>query len=227
MEVSVPSPTTLLQRLSHVRARRRELRRRIDAFGAFETWEETCVPSYVHPNRAAAYVSWWRLFAAVRMAREVGSWGPVLDFGASVGELAHVLPADAAPYWFIEREDAPARLLGEMVEGATRTTLDDAPNAHFAVVFALDSLEHNPDFGDLLDALAPKLRPGGALILSGPTENAIYKLGRRIAGFDAHYHETNIHAIEARAKDTYALRAVRTVPAGLPLFRISAWRQRS
>jgi len=225
-EKDVRAPTTLMQRIRHVRARRRALRARIDAFGAFETWEETCVPSYVHPNRAAAYVSWWRLFAAVRMAREQATWGPVLDFGASVGELAHVLPPEAAPYWFVEREVAPAEMLRHMVPGAIATTLEGAPEGHFQVIFALDSLEHNQDFGDLLDALAPKLAPGGVLILSGPTENVVYKAGRRIAGFDAHYHETNIHAIEARAEQTYRSRAVRTVPAGLPLFRISAWTAR-
>lgn len=217
---------TLTQRFEHVRRRRRELTERIDAFGEFETWEETCVPSYVHPNPAAAGVSWWRLFAAVSAAEAHTRWGPVLDFGASVGELAHVLPPAARPYWFVEQEEPAAQLLATMLPDAVRTTLETAPDGHFAAVFALDSLEHNPNYGELLDALRPKLAPEGILVLSGPTENALYRLGRWIAGFDSHYHETDIHAIEARAAQGYARVAVHTVPVGVPLFRISVWRAR-
>lgn len=216
----------MFRRLSHIRQRRSALRARIDAFGAFETWEETCVPSYVHPNRAAAGVSWWRLFVAAELAASHMPDGPVLDFGASVGELAHVLPARAHPYWFIEQEAPAIAMLRAMVPDAVHTTLEGAPDGHFASVFALDSLEHNEAFGELLDALAPKLAPGGVLILSGPTENGLYRLGRQIARFDAHYHETNIHAIEARAEERYARVQVRTVPFGLPLFRLSVWKAR-
>ncbi len=215
-----------LDRLRHIRARRRALNQAIDAFGAFETWEETCVPSYVHPNRAAAYVAWLRLFAAVDLADRHTRWGPVLDFGASVGELAHVLPHTARPYGFIEQEEPAARQLLENVPHAERHTLDDAPADHFSVVFALDALEHNENYAELLEALATKLRPDGLLIVSGPTENALYKLGRLVARFDSHYHETNIHAIEAAAERTLRRVDVTTVPFGVPLFRISAWRRK-
>jgi 2-polyprenyl-3-methyl-5-hydroxy-6-metoxy-1,4-benzoquinol methylase len=215
----------MFARLSHVRQRRRALRERIDAFGAFETWEETCVPSYVHPNRAAAAVSWWRLFVAAELAEAHMVPGPVLDFGASVGELAHVLPAKAHPYWFVEQEAPAIAMLRAMVPDGVHTTLEGAPDDTFAAIFALDSLEHNTSYGELLDALASKLRPDGVLILSGPTENALYKLGRRVAGFDAHYHETNIHAIEERAAASYQHVRTRTVPLGMPLFRISVWKR--
>jgi SAM-dependent methyltransferase len=216
----------VFDRIQHVRERRKALRSRIDAFGAFETWEETCVPSYVHPNRAAAAVSWWRLFAAVDLAKAYVQPGPVLDFGASVGELAHVLPSTAHPYWFVEQEAPAAAVLQSVLPDAIRTELADAPDGHFAAVFALDSLEHNTNFGELLDQLAPKLSPHGVLILSGPTENALYRLGRAVARYDGHYHETNIHAIEARAAQSYTHLATRTVPVGLPLFRLSAWAAR-
>ncbi len=215
-----------LTRLRHIRARRRALEHSIDAFGAFERWEETCVPSYVHPNRAAAYVAWLRLFAAVDLADRHTRWGPVLDFGASVGELAHVLPHTARPYAFIEQEEHAAAQLRENVPHAERYTLDDAPREGFAVVFALDALEHNTNYAELLGRLAEKLRPGGLFVMSGPTENALYRLGRAIARFDSHYHETNIHAIERAAQDNLRLVDATTVPFGVPLFRVSAWKRR-
>ena len=72
-----------LARLRHMRERRKALAEQVNAFADFETWKETCVPSYCHPNLAAAYVSWRRLFAAIDLANAHTGWGPVLDFGAS------------------------------------------------------------------------------------------------------------------------------------------------
>ena len=72
--------------------------------------------------------------------------------------------------------------------------------------------------------LASKLKPDGVLIISGPSESALYRLGRKIAGFDAHYHETNIFAIEEAAKAELELVDVRSLPPIFPLFRISVWK---
>ena len=90
--------------------------------------------------------------------------------------------------------------------------------------FALDALEHNPDFPQLLLRLAAKLSHGGILILSGPTENHLYRLGRRIAGFDAHYHATNIYAIETATQAILARAEVCNLPWIAPLFRLPPWR---
>lgn len=213
-----------LARLKHIKRRREALAREIDAYRNFETWEETCVPSYCHRNLMAAYVSWRRLFAAVDLADSCISWGRILDFGASVGELAHILPGAAGPYEFIEQEEPAARHLLATQPAAVRRTLDSAPESAYACVFALDALEHNEDYPELIERLLTKVAPGGALVLSGPTENALYKLGRRIAGFDGHYHSTNIDAIEAAtAKRAHRVGRV-TIPVGLPLFRVSAWK---
>jgi hypothetical protein len=40
------------------------------------------------------------------------------------------------------------------------------------------------------------LKPGGRLLVSLPTENALYRLGRRIAGFSGHYHHANAASID-------------------------------
>lgn len=215
-----------LARLRHIRDRRRALRAQIDAVGDFERWEETCVPSYLHPNWAAAGVAWWRLFAAVTLAERHAPAGSVLDFGASVGEVGQLLGPNQRPYAFVEMEEPAAERLKAALPDAVRHTLDEAPDGHFKAVFALDSLEHNTNYAELLAVLRDKLAPDGVLILSGPTENALYKLGRRIAGFDAHYHETNIHAIERAAAPLMTRVAVKTVPVGVPLFRLSVWKRR-
>ena len=107
---------------------------------------------------------------------------------------------------------------------AERERLDRLPPGRFGAIFALDSLEHNEDVPALLDHLLPALRGDGVLILSGPTENHLYRLGRRIARFSAHYHKTTIHEIE-RLVDDRRFRCLdrRRVPLGVPLFNVSAW----
>ncbi|MCF2514804.1 class I SAM-dependent methyltransferase [Sphingomonas sp. G124] len=210
-------------RIAHIRNRQRLLREAIGYQKDFEAWEESCVPSYCHPNPAAAYVSWLRLFAAADMAKKVRPPAKrVLDFGSSIGELGHLL-ADGVQYEFIESLDAAADFLKKQLPAAKRTTLQEAPVGAYDRIFAIDSLEHNTDFRELLAELVAKLAPGGALILSGPTENRLYKLGRKIAGFEGHYHETNIHAIEAAAAEMMIRRAAKTILPLAPLFRVTAW----
>jgi SAM-dependent methyltransferase len=209
--------------VAHIRTRRRLLAQRFDVARQMSAIEETCIPSYLHPNLAAAGVAWARLFAAARLYRRFAPPGPVLDFGAASGELAHVLPA-GMPYEFVEADEAMARSLLDANPRAVRHRLDALAPGRYAAIFALDSLEHNDDVGAILDRLRPALRPDGVLILSGPTENALYRLGRRIAGFSGAYHKTTIRHIERDTAARLALVSRRTVPPGVPLFSVSCWR---
>jgi SAM-dependent methyltransferase len=214
----------MITQLKHIQRRRADLRRDIDVATTFEEWEESCVPSYCHANWLAAYVSWIRLFRAADLAR---SHAPrarrVLDFGSSVGELGHLISTGGDGYDFIESDDHSAAFLTSRLPSAQRVSLEQAPKDAYDLVFAIDSLEHNSNFAELLEALVGKLAPGGFLILSGPTENALYRFGRRLAGFDGHYHETTIYEIEGAAARLMSRREVRSVLPVAPLFRISAW----
>lgn len=214
----------MFSQLSHIRSRRSDLRRDIDIVKGFEAWEESCVPSYCHTNWLAAYVSWVRLFRAAELGRKhVPDAKRILDFGSSVGELGHLVSKRGARYEFVEGDQHSADFLQSRLPAAKRVTLEDAPDGAYDQIFAIDSLEHNTNFAELLGVLATKLSPGGVLILSGPTENKLYQLGRRIAGFDGHYHETTIYAIEDAAKVLLSRRDVVSVLPVAPLFRISAW----
>jgi len=213
----------IMASLAHVSQRRKVLREATKYGSDFELWEESCVPSYCHPNPLAAYVSWLRLYAAAAMARRFKPENArVLDFGSSVGELAHLLPKNMR-YDFVELHEPAAEFLRKQLPDAKRMTLESAENGAYDVIFAIDSLEHNDNYRELLEKLIGKLAPNGVLILSGPTESWLYRLGRRIARFDGHYHETNIHAIESAASELLNRRAVRRIFPGATLFRITAW----
>jgi len=214
----------MISALRHIHARRHALLGEIDTVRHFEAWEESCVPSYCHPNLLAAYVSWWRLYRAVALAkRHCPAGRSVLDFGSSVGELARLLPAAIDSYDFVESHEAAARVLLSGSPRARRRNLAEEDSDLYDWIFAVDSLEHNEDYADLLSILARKLAPGGVLILSGPTENWLYRLGRLLAGFAGHYHKTTIYHIEEAASAHLRRRGLSIIIPGLPLFRLSAW----
>jgi hypothetical protein len=138
--------------LSHISTRRRHLRHDLASLDASEYLDESCVPSYCHPNGVVAFAAWWRLLVAAKLGRAFAPPGTILDFGASVGELAALLPT-AAPYEFVERDENLATVLGRNFPRARRRELGQLPPHYYAAVFALDSLEHNEDRQSILERL--------------------------------------------------------------------------
>ena len=49
------------------------------------------------------------------------------------------------------------------------------PNGQYEAIVALEVIEHFPDPNDFFDVVLPHLSPGGALILSCPNKNSIYR----------------------------------------------------
>jgi SAM-dependent methyltransferase len=209
-----------------VKSRRAALRSQFDVRREFETLEESCVPSYVHANPLAAWTAWSRLTAAARLYDRHAPAGPVLDFGSATGELRQVLEPLRGDYHFVEQNEVLVSALKRNIPDARREDGADLGEGRFAAVFALDSLEHNDDIAPILETIARSLRPDGVFILSGPTENVLYRLGRRLAGFDGHYHVQTIYDIERQAEAAFQRRARSLQPMGVPLFALSVWRVR-
>jgi 2-polyprenyl-3-methyl-5-hydroxy-6-metoxy-1,4-benzoquinol methylase len=207
-----------------IASRRRALQSHFDVRRQFEQIEESCVPSYVHGNRLAAWVAWQRAKVAAALYNRHAAPGPILDFGAATGEVGHLMCKRGA-YHIIEQDELLAVACSEW-QDVERTTLSQAKPGSFAALFALDALEHNDDVPAIVMQLVPLLRPDGVFILSGPTESAFYKLGRRLAGFSGHYHHSNIYDIEAIVSEHCVMVEARRVPFFPTLFRVTAWRPR-
>ena len=62
-------------------------------------------------------------------------------------------------------------------------------------IIAAEVLEHIDPLGDTLAFFRNLIKRGGNLLVSLPTENFLYRLGRRMAGFDGHYHQSNAASI--------------------------------
>lgn len=167
---------------------------------------ETAVPSYTHANPLIRRLFWKRLDTAVGLA-QIRSTDRVLDFGTGSGILLPTLVQRAAAVVATDLDVSPARSLVGALSLSTSilpaAEFDAWAGAHAAgidLIMALDVFEHLseselPVVGRTLRSL---LAPGGRMIVSGPTETLMYRLGRFIAGFRNVYHYRSVFDIDAQ-----------------------------
>ncbi len=70
------------------------------------------------------------------------------------------------------------------------------------------------------------LKPNGQLVVSGPTENFLYQIGRKIAGpeYSGAYHERGIAEIKRELKRLARVEHIATLYQPIPLFEVFAAR---
>ena len=96
------------------------------------------------------------------------------------------------------------------------------------IVFRLDSpLEHVDDLQFVMGKLISLLKPDGEIIISGPTENFFYQLGRKLAGreFSGHYHERSITQVRKLFADEMKLISIAKIYWPIVLFDIFSLRK--
>lgn len=190
------------------------------------TYDEMALPSYTHGNRLMAWLFWRRIGAAFALAGRLDGQR-VLDFGCGGAvtfrqlhacgcEITGVDPEAAALAVEVCRRLAiPARIVAQ---------LDELHDLRFDCIFALDVLEHVADLDGCVARLTDALADGGRIVVSGPTENAWYRLGRQLAGFSGHYHLRNVYDIERGfLRRGLARIGLTTLRLPFALFRVSAW----
>ena len=165
---------------------------------------------------------WRRLDALLRLSRSPRR-DRVLDFGGGNGVLG---PTLSRMYREVVCVDLRTEMAEEMARSedlanVTARAGDIAslglPDSHFDTIVAADVLEHIIDLDSLVREFDRLLAPDGELLVSAPSENRFYELGRRVFGYtkpDDHYHSAAF--VEERIGQR--LQAARRVyfPANLP-----------
>jgi 2-polyprenyl-3-methyl-5-hydroxy-6-metoxy-1,4-benzoquinol methylase len=107
---------------------------------------------------------------------------------------------------------------------ANQVSLSQLPPRCFDLINALDVLEHVDDLPRTLSELLNLLKPGGRLVVSGPTENILYQIGRRIAGpeYSGEYHERGIAEIKRELNRLARVEGIATLYWPVPLFEVFA-----
>lgn len=195
-----------------------------------EDRDEMAIPSYLHRNPAMRWMAWRRLevvadfYRRINAAKDSASGQTVMDFGCGTGVLFDELGQSANKIYGVDIVLEPARILVAewRLEKVTLLSPDEAryrlkPNS-LDIIVAAEVLEHIDPVESTLRFFRERLRESGTLLVSLPTESALYRLGRRIAGFHGHYHESNAATIHKQILAA-GFRAVRLkkIPAPGPL----------
>jgi 2-polyprenyl-3-methyl-5-hydroxy-6-metoxy-1,4-benzoquinol methylase len=165
------------------------------------TLDEAGFPAYSHRNPLINWLFWQRLRLVMETVEYAAPCpcGQILDFGCGSGVMLPFLARHAQRVLGLDVELLPFRAMSRRldfpanleVRDAAQTPLESLPAAAFDLITALDVLEHVDDLPATLNGLVRLLKPGGQLIVSGPSENLFYKIGRKLAGreYTGAYHE--------------------------------------
>jgi 2-polyprenyl-3-methyl-5-hydroxy-6-metoxy-1,4-benzoquinol methylase len=187
------------------------------------------IPSYLHPNPALRWMAWRRLQVIAERLRHAcaqenhESELTVLDFGCGTGVLFDEASKYAGRIYGVDLVLEAAQLLVEEW-GLSKVTLltpdqlkKTVPPGSVDIILAAEVLEHIEPLEDTVLLFRDLLKPNGSLLASLPTENSLYRFGRRLAGFHGHYHHLNAEQIDREITQMGFLKdRVQKVPAGGP-----------
>jgi 2-polyprenyl-3-methyl-5-hydroxy-6-metoxy-1,4-benzoquinol methylase len=163
-----------------------------------EQKDEMAIPSYLHGNPAIRWLFWKRYETIARLLPPEKT-ERILEFGCGIGPFLPELSLHAKQIYAIDLFPGYAKVLCEQrrIPVIFINSLDEIEDRSLDALVAADVLEHVDDLEGILRQFSHKLSPGGQLIISGPTENFLYRLGRILAGFAGKggYHHTNIDNI--------------------------------
>lgn len=200
-----------------------------------EALDEAALPAYTHANPLIDRIFWRRLSVAFDEARR-HSGRTALDFGCGTGLMSEALTKLGFGVTAVDLDLRPQRLLAERINFSSSTTFLqadlltlDLATESFDVILALDVLEHVSPLAPYLEVLERVLKQDGVLIISGPTENWLYRVGRKVAGarFTGHYHVSNIRDVARRTREIFDVRTVARIVWPAVLFEVLACRKRT
>tara|TARA_B100000131_G_scaffold79625_1_gene76376 strand:+ start:2201 stop:2887 length:687 start_codon:yes stop_codon:yes gene_type:complete len=185
--------------------------------------------TYIIKNPIIRYIWWSRLNTMLKLAfKEQGV--RVLDFACGEGVF---LPSLSANFKTVDAVDIDIDIAKNVKkefkldnvnifeDNIYETKLKDN---YYDIIFAASVLEHFNDVHLIFDSLRKKIKKGGALIFSSPSENYIYRFGRLVTGFNKYNNTVHIHYFGSKeladiAKTKFSLiKKVSTPIKFLPFF---------
>ena len=156
------------------------------------------IPTYLHSNPLIRWL-FWKRYETIANLTQPTSKTRILEFGCGIGAFLPTLCAYSDEVYATDLVMDFAKELARRRDLKVNFVhIDDLPDKSIDLLIAADVLEHLEDLDQWLLRFKRLLNEGGELIVSGPTENVIYKLGRIAAGFisKGEYHKSNILSID-------------------------------
>jgi len=192
--------------------------------------DEAGFPAYSHLNPVINWLFWQRLRTAMEHIGKNAPYEKVLDFGCGSGVMLPFLAQKSKLVTALDIDLIPLERvakhipLAENVDviDASRVSISQLAPKSFDLINALDVLEHVDDLPHTLSELINLLKPNGQLVVSGPTENILYRIGRKLAGpeYSGEYHERGIAEIKRELSRTAQVTHIATLYWPIPLFEV-------
>lgn len=192
--------------------------------------DEAGFPAYSHPNPLINWLFWQRLRTAMNYIETNAPYENTLDFGCGSGVMLSFLAKHSKSVTAMDIDLVPLERvktyipLAENIQvlDANQVSISQLTPKSFDLINALDVLEHVDDLPHTLAALLTLLKPGGRLVVSGPTENILYQIGRKLAGpeYSGEYHERGIAEIKRELSRLARVEQIATLYWPIPLFEI-------
>lgn len=197
--------------------------------------DEAGFSAYSHRSPIINWLFWKRLHIAMNHIERSAPYEHILDFGCGSGvmlpflaEQSQRVAAFDIDLYPLERvkQHIPLTASVQMLD-ANQISLSSLAPKSFDLINALDVLEHVADLPQTLAQLMNLLKPNGQLVVSGPTENFLYQIGRKIAGpeYSGAYHERGIAEIKRELKRIAHIEHIAMLYQPVPLFEIFAARE--
>lgn len=191
---------------------------------------------YAHPNPVARGIFWQRLSVGHRMLHDVPAGSKVLDFGGGSGAFLPTLAQRFTDVSVVDLDLNDARRVATYYQLKNVRLFEKDisvwnSSEMYDLVVTMDVLEHFSDKSVPRRFLDGRLKPNGLLLVSLPTENWLYRLGRAVLRKTKpadHYHPAH-ELVRYYREFGYTLLAHRYVPRlgplALPLFYIGLFQK--
>jgi len=187
--------------------------------------DEQGLPSYTNPNPLMRWLTWRRVEVVLSAIAAQIPLQNVLDFGCGYGVFIPYLIANSENTVAFDPMIAELQALGDAA-GWQRITYESnlaqiAPMKNrFDLILAIEVLEHIDDLDETVKIFYQLLHGKGNLLVAGPTENYLYKMGRKLAGYSGDYHVRNIFDIRAVLEKHFRVQKTATIIPGLPFYEV-------
>nr|QBM01226.1 undecaprenyl-phosphate 4-deoxy-4-formamido-L-arabinose transferase [uncultured archaeon] len=190
------------------------------------------VGDYCHENPLIRWLFWKRLKTMLNLAKDIKNAKRVLDFGAGSGISMPSLSQNFSEVYSLDLDISSIDYLKKLYKlknvKILRGINDEKYRLPFKdnfldIIFAADVLEHFRDSSEIQREFKRVLKKGGCLIVSGPTENFLYRIARKYVYKQKKPkdHYTNVYDVMKKTSKLLKIEKSKTLPCILvPGFKV-------